>query len=298
MARIGGVILIVGLLAAVGWVARRDSSADKAGAEINGEWAVAHQAELRRALNLPGFVELEFKEVGQSPVPDYRLLKFELVAGERRRPLQLYVSHDGRRLLYDRVYELNDPFRGNRDKINEENAPSRGPAEAPVTIVEYSDYTCGYCRGFFEQIDGPLFERYGDRVRLVYKHFPLVGLRAWSEDAALAGACAYRQGNDRFWALHGKLFQSPVRLKERTPALVGLARDAGLDVPAFKMCLEKRETLPEVTRDVAEGDALNVQGTPTFYVNGRPIEGLVPAEEFFAIVDEELAAARAAATRE
>ena len=298
MARIGGGILIVGLLAAVGWVARHDSAADKAGAEITGEWVVAHQAELRRALNLPGFVELEFKEVGQSSAPDYRLLKFELVAGERRRPLQLYVSHDGRRLLYDRVYELDDPFRANREKINEENAPARGPAEAPVTIVEYSDYTCGYCRQFFEKMEGPLFERYGDRVRFVYKHFPLVGLRAWSEDAALAGACAYRQGNDRFWALHSTLFQSPARLKQGAPALVGLARDAGLDVPAFKMCLEKRETQADVQRDVAEGDALNVQGTPTFYVNGRPIEGLVPAEEFFAIVDEELAAARAAATRE
>src|SRR3972149_4458421 len=204
----------------------------------------------------------------------------------------------GRRLPYDRVSRLDDPFRANREKINEENAPARGPAEAPVTIVEYSDYTCGYCRQFFEQRGEPLFERYGGRVRFVYKHFPLVGLRAWSEDAALAGACAYRQGNDRFWALHSTLFQSPARLKQGAPALVGLARDAGLDVPAFKMCLEKRETQADVQRDVAEGDALNVQGTPTFYVNGRPIEGLVPAEEFFAIVDGELAAARAAATRE
>src|SRR3990172_6998425 len=146
----------------VGWAARPDSAADKAGAEIPGEWVVAHQAELRRALNLPGLVELEFKEVGQSSAPDYRLLKFELVAGERRRPLQLYVSHDGRRLLYDRVYELDAPFRANREKINEENAPARGPAEAPVTIVEYSDYTCGYCRQFFEKMEGPLFEPYGD----------------------------------------------------------------------------------------------------------------------------------------
>jgi len=290
MARIGSVVLIIGLLVAVGWLARHDSAAGKA-AEINGEWATTHEAQLRRALNLPEYVELNFKEVGESSVADYRLLKFELVAGERRRPLQLYVSHDGQRLLFDRVYELDDPFRVNREKIDLANAPARGPAGAPVTIVEYSDYTCGYCRQFFEKMEGPLFERYGDRVRLVYKHFPLVGLRAWSEDAALAGACAYRQGNDRFWALHGKLFQSPARLKERTPALTQLAREAGLDAAAFKTCLEKREALGEVKRDVAEGDALGVEGTPTFYVNGRPIEGLVPAEDFFAIVDEELAAA-------
>lgn len=291
MARIGGVILIVGLLVAVGWVARHDSAADKAGAEINGEWAAAHQAELRRALNLPEDIALEFKAVAESPVRDYRLLKFELVAGPRRRPLQLYVSHDGRRLLYDRVYELDDPFRANREKINAGKAPARGPADAPLTIVEYSDYTCGYCRGFFEQMEEPLFERYGADVRLVYKHFPLTGLRAWSEDAALAGACAYRQGNDRFWALHGRLFRSPARLKAGPEALAGLAQEAGLDVPAFKACLEQREALPEVTADIAEGDRLNVQGTPTFFVNGRPIEGLLPAGEFFAILDEELAAA-------
>src|SRR3989304_3146643 len=138
MARIGSGVLIIGWLVAVGWLARHDSAAGKA-AEINGEWATTHEAQLRRALNLPEYVELNFKEVGESSVADPRLRKFERVAGERRRPLQLYVSHDGQRLLYDRVYELDDPFRANREKINGENAPSRGPAAAPVTIVERSE---------------------------------------------------------------------------------------------------------------------------------------------------------------
>src|SRR3970282_745775 len=113
MARIGSVVLIIGLLVAVGWLARHDSAAGKA-AEINGEWATPPQAPLRGALNWPEYVELNFKEVGESSVADYRLLKFELVAGERRRPLQLYVSHDGQRLLYDRAYELDEPFLAQR----------------------------------------------------------------------------------------------------------------------------------------------------------------------------------------
>lgn len=291
MARIAGVLLVLGLFVGIGWVARQESAGGKSDAEINADWVAVHQADLRRALNLPGGVGLEFKEVTASPVPDYRLVKFELVNGQRRRPFQLYVSRDGRRVLRDRVYELGDPFRDNRDSIDLSKAPARGPADAPVTIVEYSDYTCGYCRAFFETLEEPLFARYGDKVRFVYKHFPLVGMRAWSAEAALAGACAYRQGNDRFWALHPRLFGAPARLKEGAPALTELARDAGLDVPAFKTCLDKREALAEVKRDVAEGDALGVDGTPTFYVNGRPIGGLVPAQEFFAIVDEELAAA-------
>ena len=292
MGRIAGVILIIGLFVAVGWMARVDSAADKAGAEVDADWAATHQAQIRRALNLPPYIELEFRAVGRSPVPDYHQLKFDVVTSQRRRSVDLYVSLDGRRLLFDREYDLEDPFGANREKIDLTDAPARGPADAPVTIVEYSDYTCGYCRAFYEEMEEPLFARYGDKVRFVYKHYPLVGLRVWSRQAAVAGACAYRQGNDRFWALHGRLFRSSARLKEGGRALVGLAGEAGLDKGAFKTCLEKREALADVERDFDEGERLGVQGTPTFFVNGRPVEGLVPAEEFFAVIDEELAATR------
>lgn len=191
-----------------------------------------------------------------------------------------------------RAPERNDPYQQTRDRISLENVPARGPADAPVTIIEYSDYTCVYCRRFFETQEGPLFERYRGKLRLVYKNFPLTGLRSWSEDAALAGACAFRQGNDQFWALHEKLFHEAPRLREGRPLYRALARDAGLDLPAFTTCLDNRAALADVTRDVEEGDRLGVNGTPTFYVNGRPVEGLIPAGRFFQVVDEALAAAR------
>ena len=192
----------------------------------------------------------------------------------------------------DRPPERNNPFQHIREQISLENVPARGPADAPVTIVEYSDYTCVYCRRFFETQEGPLFERYSGKVRLVYKNFPLTGLRAWSQDAALAGACAFRQGNDRFWALHEKLFHEAPRLREGRPLYLELGRDAGLDLPAFTTCLDKRQAMPDVTRDIEEGDRLGLNGTPTLFVNGRPVEGLIPTGRFFQVVDEALAVAQ------
>ncbi|MGH7753647.1 MAG: DsbA family protein, partial [Gemmatimonadales bacterium] len=277
MSRFSSIVLVLAFLLAIGWAARRHSSGagEAAGGPVDARWAAAHHAPLRRALNLPPSIELKFKEVGESRVPDYHLLVFELVSGDRSRRLPLYVSRDAERVLYDRVYELADPFKPIREQIQVEDAPVRGPADAPVTIVEYSDYTCGYCRKFFETLEEPLFERYGPKVRLVYKNFPLTGLRSWSEDAALAAACAFRQGNQPFWALHEKLFRETPRLRAGRPVLVELAGEAGLNLPAFTGCLHQRQAAPDVARDVQEGDRLGVQGTPTFFVNGRPIAGLV-----------------------
>ncbi|MBI4466396.1 MAG: DsbA family protein [Acidobacteria bacterium] len=289
MARVGSVLLIVALFVAIGWVARENPAGDR----VDADWAARHDTQLRRILNLPGSMRLEFKEATQGPAPDYQQVKFEIVAGHRRQAFELTVSRDGRRVLYDRLYELDDPFRALREQIQLENVPARGPADAPLTIVEYSDYTCGYCRRFFETLEEPLFERYGSQVRLVIKQFPLTGLRSWSEEASLAAACAFRQGSEPFWGLHEKLFLEAPRLEKGRPVLLELGKQAGVDLPAFERCLDRGDALAEVARDRAEGDRLGVEGTPTFFVNGRPIPGLMAAEDFFAIVDEELAAARA-----
>ncbi len=294
MTRLGSLILVIALAGAIGWTARKHaSSTDEAAAvEVNARWVDVHYPQLRRILNLPASMELEFKEVEKSETPGYQLVVFDLVDGERRREFELHVSQDGRRVLYDRLYPVENPFEELRRQIRLEGAPARGPADAPVTIVEYSDYTCGYCRQFFRTIEEPLFARYGDRIRFVYKNFPLTGLRSWSKEAAIAAACAYRQGNDRFWALHDKLFQAASQLREGEPVLVRLARETGLDVPAFRQCLEQQEGLIDVARDIEEGERLGVEGTPTFFINGRPVPGLVPPAFFFQIVEEELAAAQ------
>lgn len=294
MSRIGSLLLGLLLLLAIVWVGRRVSlGADEKGlGEINAAWAAAHETQLRRVLDVPPPMQLEFRAVHESPLPDYYVVSFDVVDGSVRHRVALYVSHDGRRVRdQERVYDLDDPFRALREQIQLENVPLRGPANAPVTVVEYSDYTCAYCGQFFATLEKPLRERYGSKVRLAYKNFPLTDSRPWAEDAAVAGACAFRQGNEPFWKLHEKLFQAAPRLRQGRPVLTQLAEEAGLDVPVFSKCLEQGEARADVARDQQEGERLGVDGTPTFFVNGRPIPGLVSPQHFFQIVDEELAAA-------
>lgn len=290
MNRLGSLVLVLGFVLGVVWAGRQ--AARTAGSAVDASWAARHNSHLRRVLNVPPSVKLEFKRAEAAAGSDFTVVVFEVEDEQRRYPLELYVSRDGRRVLYDnRIYDVDDPFSAIREQIRLDNAPGRGPAEAPLTIVEYSDYTCVYCRRFFLTLEKPLFERYPGQLRLVYKHFPLAELRSWSEDVAVAAACAFRQGNKPFWALHEKLFPEAPRLREGRTVLLELAQGAGLNLPAFRRCLDGRDTLLEVARDVREGERLGVQGTPTFFINGRPVPGLLPPEHFFQIVDEELAAA-------
>lgn len=295
MGRFASIVLLVGLLVALTWAARRVASdGDKpALADVDAAWVTANEASLRRVLDLPPAARLEFKEVRQAAVQGFTVVAFELQEGERRRPLRIAVTQDGRWVLHGRqLYQLNDPFRPNREKIQLDNVPVRGAADAPVTVVEYSDYTCPYCRQFFQTTENPLLERYTGKVRFIYKNFPLPELRAWSQDAAVAAACAFRQGNDPFWAYHQQLFQQVPRLQEGRAVFVELARQAGLNLPNFESCYDQRATTGDVARDLKEAERLGVDGTPAFFVNGRPIWGLVSQERFFQIVDEELNAAQ------
>lgn len=289
MSRFGSILLGLGLLLSIAWAGRQ-----AAPGQLDAQWAARNELQLRRVLNLPAAWQLQFKQMREVASEDYTVVVFDLVEGDDRSPFELYVSRDGQRVFYDRrVYELADPFQSIREQLQLAGAPARGPADAPVTIVEFSDYTCGYCRQFFRTHEDALFKRYGNKVRLVHKNFPLVGLRSWSQGASVAAACAFREGNSDFWALHKRLFQPSARLKEGGAMLLELARQAGVDGRGFTQCLQHQDGLAEVARDVAEGENLGVQGTPTFFVNGRPIPGLLSLENFFEVVDQELAATQA-----
>jgi protein-disulfide isomerase len=288
MTRIGSALLALALVVGVVWVARH-----VAGETVTPDaaWTERNASALRRIVGLPPSAHLEFELASASRTPDFYNVRLSVMSGGRRQPLDLLVSRDGKRVFYGRPYSLADPFADIRVQIRLADAPARGAATAPLTMVEYVDYTCGFCRQFADTVEAPLLERYAGRVRIVYKNFPLTGLRAWSADAAAAAACAYQQDNDKFLALHDKLFRNQPRLKEGRPLLASLAREAGLDWKLFSACLEDPQTEAALARDVAEGDRVGVTGTPTFFLNGRPIAGARPAEMFYAVVDEELAAA-------
>jgi len=170
-----------------------------------------------------------------------------------------------------------------RARVADARAPSRGPASAPVTVVEFSDFHCPFCRSVQPTLD-TLLEKYPDQVRLEYRHLPLDQIHPHARRAAEASWCADEQG--KFWAFHDRLYASGPDASDAT--LARLAREAGLDRPAFQACLESGRAKEPVQQDVEEAARHGLTGTPGFLVNGRLLSGSLPLDAFVEVVEEEL----------
>jgi protein-disulfide isomerase len=177
------------------------------------------------------------------------------------------------------------PFRATVDITG---APVRGTATAPVTIVEYSDFHCPFCRRVQPTLTA-LLEKYPDQVRLVYKHLPLDSLHPQARRVSEASWCAARQ--DKFWAFHDAVYTDGSS-DASDATLTRFATKAGLDVAAFTTCLAGPDARAAIQRDVAQGEALGLSSTPGFFINGREVRGAQPLEAFVSIIDEEVRGAR------
>ncbi len=182
---------------------------------------------------------------------------------------------------YQVAYHL-EPFRVDLDVAGE---PSRGgPADAPVTIVEFSDFECPFC-GRVEPTLEKIRETYGDKVRLVFKQLPLTNIHPQAQKAAEASLCAHDQG--KFWEMHDAMFGDQHNLE--VADLEAKAKDLGLDAAAFKQCLESGSKAAAVTEDVRQGSIAGVSGTPAMFINGQLLSGAVPYEKLAQTIDQELA---------
>jgi protein-disulfide isomerase len=168
-----------------------------------------------------------------------------------------------------------------RMEIEEDDDPVLGPSDAPITIIEFSDFRCPYCKRFRLETLDPLLEAYPDQIRFIYRDFPVVG----GFDAAVASECADEQGE--YWAYHDLLFSD--ELPELTSeAFLAYAERVDLDLDSFSSCLEEGRYNSEVEADAVYAAGLGVTGTPTFFINGIPLVGAQPLEIFAQIIDAEL----------
>ena len=175
---------------------------------------------------------------------------------------------------------LLDPY---RLEVDPAGGPVRGAAAAPVTIVEWSDFECPYCKSVLPTLER-ILEEYPDRVRLVFRHFPLHAIHPNAQAAAEAGVCAQDLG--AFWELHDLMFDEQDALT--ADDLADKAERAGLDAEAFAACLEQEGLADRVHADRRAGVEVGVNGTPALYVNGRPLAGAVAYEQLAEVVEDEL----------
>jgi protein-disulfide isomerase len=165
--------------------------------------------------------------------------------------------------------------------------PAVGAASAPVTLVEFSDFQCPFCQRV-EPTLKQLRDKYGDKLRIVWKDFPLTQIHPQAFKAGEAGHCAGEQG--KFWEYHDRLFANQQALQ---PAdLKKHAADLGLNAAAFATCLDSSKFGERVRDGVSQGTSLGVNSTPTIFINGRRLSGAQPLEVFVAAIDEELSRAK------
>ncbi|MCC7072225.1 MAG: DsbA family protein [Deltaproteobacteria bacterium] len=160
----------------------------------------------------------------------------------------------------------------------------KGTAGAKVRVVEFADYQCPYCSRAADAMRA-LAKRYGDRVEFAYRNFPLRSIHPDADRAAQAAQCAGRQG--KFWEMHDKLYGAQDKLD--VESVLAFGKDLGLDTAKLESCIANGETAAEVEADLKEATDLGIEGTPSFFINGRPHQGNPSEAALAAAIDAELA---------
>jgi protein-disulfide isomerase len=191
--------------------------------------------------------------------------------------IKMYITKDGRYLIRGEINDLTtDPLADTVKKIQTANSPVLGNPNAPITLVEYSDFECPVCRNLHDSLRG-LLPNY-PQVKVIFKDYPLDTIHPWARTAALAGRCAYQQDPKTFWKMYDSIYdnQDVISASNVYDKVTDFAAGAGLNQEVFKACMSAPETTQAIDASIANGNLLEVRSTPTVFVNGRRIVGADP----------------------
>ncbi|MCA1633765.1 MAG: thioredoxin domain-containing protein [Acidobacteria bacterium] len=254
---------------------------------------------VHKKLKLPATVTLRVAEVLDVEGTCYRRLRFAATGGTQGTEMELFLSPDRRFLMRDLADSQLDPEEEEAKKakqlvagLTEGRFAARGPANAPVTIVVFSDFQCPFCKdsaGLLNQVAASE----GNKVRIIFRHLPLTAIHPWARHAAEAAACAQFQSDEAFWGLHDLIFENQrgftaanVRAK-----LSDLAQTvSALDADRFRRCVADSGASALVSRDAQFAATHNIAATPTIFINGKRAQGLRSAEQLRALVRQLTAA--------
>lgn len=243
---------------------------------------------VRAAAKLPATATVSIQPFARSAFPDFLKSTVTVGDGVKVQSGDLYVTRDHRVGILGLVLPYRQDFV--ERLINTKNQPSVGPANAPVTIVEYADLECPTCAYFQKFLQSEFLPRYGGKVRVIFKEFPLPS-HPWSTSAAIANECACQLDPSKFLDYRTLIFgdQELITASKAREELLNLGERAGLDRVRLSTCLDTRASLSRISDCQKEAQILGVSRTPTLFVNGRIVIGALPAQTFYAIVDKALA---------
>jgi len=273
------------------------STAQTAG-QLSPELARRVEVLLRSKSSIPPNYEIQIGPRTKSDVAGFDEISVVFNAdGKSSKPMTFLLSNDGKTLAQFSKYDISkDP----KQLVGEAGRPARGgPANAPVVIVGFDDLECPFCAKMHAQLFPALVERYKDQVRIVYRDFPL-DQHPWAMRAAIDTGCVGAQSTPGYWNLvdyihlhAAELGGSEKSLSKANEALDSLARDESkrqkIDAAAVDACLKKQDDTT-VRASMKEAEALGVDSTPALFINGQRVEGAVPVEYVYRMIDSALKA--------
>jgi len=242
---------------------------------------------VREVTKLPPQTELKIGAFGKTPYPQFLKSVITASAGKNTQTAEIFITRDRRTGILGLVLPFREDFV--RSLIDTKDVPSLGPNNAPVTVVEYADLQCPTCARLHEFLEKELLPKYGDKVRVIFKEFPLPW-HDWSATAAVANECAYQINPSAFPGYRTLIFanQNAINASNVRERLLALGDEAGIEPSRLAACIDSKASLSRVEVARQEGRDLGINGTPTTFVNGRIVFGLPSEAAFDKIVDEAL----------
>jgi protein-disulfide isomerase len=253
------------------------------------------EQKVRTTFNLPQQIEIKVGARGPSEIAGYDKIPVTLVSGERKSAHDFLISKDNSTLI---EWEKLDLTKDVMSSLDLNGRPVRGNAQAKVLIVNYDDFECPFCSKMHQTLFPDLMKTYGDRIKIVYKDYPLVEIHPWAMHAAVDANCLAAQNGDAFWefADYAHTNQKTINGEKRDiteeygrldKLTHDLAQKHNLDLARVDACVRKQDD-SAVRASLTEGEKVGVDATPTLFINGERMSGAVPVEELRTVIDRAL----------
>jgi len=253
------------------------------------------EQKVRSTFQLPPSIDVKVGTRGPSEMPGYDKVPVSLSSDRHTSTHDFLVSKDNKTII---EWEKLDISHDVMDSIDTHGRPERGNKDAKVTIVSYDDFQCPFCSRMHQTLFPDLFKAYGDRVKIIYKDYPLIDLHPWAMHAAVDANCLAAQNADAFWDFadythaNQKSISGEKRdIQEEYARLDKLTTDLGakhnLRADELQACVKKQDETT-VRTSLAEGEKLGIDATPTIFINGEEISGILPEAELRAVIDRAL----------
>jgi protein-disulfide isomerase len=259
------------------------------------------QRQVRAFFNIPPDVIITVGTPAPSEFANYDLVPVTMARQDKSQKAEFLLSKDGKTLIrFTKLDLTKDPYAETMNQINLADRPVKGNPDAKVTIVNYDDFECPFCARMHSTLMTEILPQYKDKIRIVYKDYPLLQIHPWAQHAANDANCLAKENSNAYWALADYLHTNqrainasqqnlPASFAEIDRQTLDFGKQNGADLPRLQACL-KAQSDAIVKASMAEGDKIGVNATPTVFINGERLEGAMDADEVKSALNRQLLA--------